>query len=336
LPQFGTASAAFRKRAFPQHTACRHKPAGPVCFCKRCINVKDRPEPLFEAHNSVRDHSRCGSAIRSSVCAHFSGDSGLMVEQSRDQRILNVPPVVAVLIVLLGLVHALLFLLLTPEQTTEFLLLFAFIPARYDTSLTTDIVWPGGLGADIWTFVTYALIHGGLTHLIFNAVWLLAFGAPVARRFGARRFLLLMAIAAAAGAAVHLATHFGELLPMIGASAAISGAMGAATRFAFQRGGPLALWRDPETAHRVPASPLMSSLRDPRVLAFLLIWFGVNLLFGVGSIGMPGVEQAIAWQAHIGGFLVGLLAFAAFDPIPLAPPASSQEEEDAFPPGDRL
>ena len=61
----------FRKRAFPQHTACRHKPADPVCFCKRCINVKDRPEPLFEAHNSVRDHSRCGSAIRSPVCAHF-------------------------------------------------------------------------------------------------------------------------------------------------------------------------------------------------------------------------------------------------------------------------
>ena len=113
-----------------------------------------------------------------------------MVEQSRDQRILNVPPVVAVLIVLLGLVHALLFLLLTPEQTTEFLLLFAFIPARYDTSLTTDIVWPGGLGADIWTFVTYALIHGDLTHLIFNAVWLLAFGSPVARRFGARRRLI--------------------------------------------------------------------------------------------------------------------------------------------------
>ena len=71
LPQFGTASAAFRKRAFPQHTACRHKPAGPVCFCKRCINVKDRPEPLFEAHNGMRDHSRCGSAIRSPVCAHF-------------------------------------------------------------------------------------------------------------------------------------------------------------------------------------------------------------------------------------------------------------------------
>ena len=127
-----------------------------------------------------------------------------------------------------------------------------------------------------------------------------------------------MATTAAAGAAVHLVTHFGELLPMIGASASISGAMAAAMRFAFQRGGPLALWRDREEAYRVPAAPLTSSLRDPRVLAFLLVWFGVNLLFRLGSISMAGVEQVIAWQAHIGGFLAGLLAFAAFDPIPVS------------------
>src|ERR1700736_5866726 len=129
-----------------------------------------------------------------------------MLDQPSSQRILHVPPVVLVLLVLLGLVHAFLYLVLTPEQTTEFLLLFAFIPARYDASVMPDIVWPGGWAADVWTFVTYALIHGDLTHLIFNAVWLLAFGSPVARRFGAGRFLLLMAIAAAAGAAVHLAT----------------------------------------------------------------------------------------------------------------------------------
>jgi membrane associated rhomboid family serine protease len=244
----------------------------------------------------------------------------------------NVPLVVVVLIVVLGVVHAFLFLALTPEEMTEFLLLFAFIPARYDATVMPDIVWPGGWAADIWTFVTYALIHGDLTHLIFNAVWLLAFGSPVARRFGPWRFLAFMATTAAAGAAVHLVTHFGELLPMIGASAAISGAMAAATRFAFQRGGPLALWRDGEDAYRVPAAPLMSSLRDPRVLAFLLVWFGVNLLFGLGSIGMAGVEQAIAWQAHIGGFLAGLLAFAAFDPIPISTGAGSDEGMDAPPP----
>jgi membrane associated rhomboid family serine protease len=207
---------------------------------------------------------------------------------------------------------------LTAEQTTEFLLLFAFIPARYDFSVLSDVAWPGGWAADIWTFVTYALIHADLSHLIFNAVWLLAFGSPVARRFGSLRFTAFMAVTAAAGAAVHLVTHFGELLPMVGASAAISGSMAAAARFAFQRGGPLEMWRDRAEACRVPAAPLSVSLRDPRVIAFLLVWFGVNILFGVFSMGMPGVEQAIAWQAHIGGFLAGLLAFAAFDPVPAA------------------
>jgi membrane associated rhomboid family serine protease len=241
-----------------------------------------------------------------------------MLDQPRRERMLNVPIVVGALIVVLGLVHAFLFLALTAEGRSEFLLLFAFIPARYDASVTADIVWPGGWEADVWTFVTYALIHGDLTHLIVNAVWLLAFGSPVARRFGPWRFLAFMAMTAAAGAAVHLATHFGELLPMIGASAAISGAMAAATRFAFQRGGPLTLWRDREDGYRVPAAPLVSSLRDSRVLAFLLVWFGINLLFGLGSFGMAGVEQAIAWQAHIGGFVAGLLAFSAFDPIPLS------------------
>jgi membrane associated rhomboid family serine protease len=241
-----------------------------------------------------------------------------MFDQPRRERMLNVPAAIVVLLAVLGLVQLLLMFVLTAEQTTEFLLLFAFIPARYDFSVLSDVAWPGGWPADIWTFVTYALIHANLTHLIFNAVWLLAFGSPVARRFGPLRFTAFMAMTAAAGAAAHLATHFGELLPMVGASAAISGAMAAAARFAFQRGGPLEMWRDRAEASRVPAAPLSVSLRDARVIAFLLVWFGVNILFGVFSMGMPSVEQAIAWQAHIGGFLAGLLAFAAFDPVPAA------------------
>src|SRR5207253_11161662 len=126
-----------------------------------------------------------------------------------------------------------------------------------------------GWAADIWTFVTYALLHGSLGHLLLNGVWLLAFCSPVAQRFGPLRFLAFMAVTAAAGAVAHLVTHFGELLPMVGASAAISGAMAAAIRFAFQRGGPLELWRDRAEACRVPAAPLVASLRDRRVIAFL-------------------------------------------------------------------
>jgi membrane associated rhomboid family serine protease len=76
-------------------------------------------------------------------------------------------------------------------------------------------------------------------------------------------------------------------------------------------------------------------LQDPRVLAFLLVLFGVNLLFGLGSISMAGVEQAIAWQAHIGGFLAGLLAFAAFDPIPISTGGGPNGGMDAPPPSDQ-
>ena len=75
---------------------------------------------------------------------------------------------------------------------------------------------------------------------------------------------------------------------------------------------------DPVRGPSTTWAPLAASLRDPRVIAFLLVWFGVNILFGVFSIGAGGVDQSIAWQAHIGGFVTGLVAFAAFDPVPMA------------------
>ena len=176
------------------------------------------------------------------------------------------------------------------QQDIEFVLTFAFIPARYDTSAVLGGVLPGGFGAQLWTFVTYSLIHADWTHLGVNAVWLLPFGSAVARRFGAARFLAFFAVTAAAGAAMHLATHAGEQSPVIGASAAISGTMAAAMRFAFQRGGPLGFWRQSDdAAYRVPAIPLAGVLRDPRVLAFLAVWFGINILFGLGSFPLTGM-----------------------------------------------
>ena len=239
-----------------------------------------------------------------------------MLDQPHHEKAFNVPAVVLGALVVLGLVHAVFTLALTSDEATQALLLFAFIPARYDSGmLPPNVEWPGGWAADVWTFVTYALLHGDISHLAFNAVWLLAFGTPVARRFGAGRFLAFMAATAAAGALVHLVTHIGELLPMIGASAAISGAMAATMRFAFQRGGAIGFWRDPDGARRAPAVSLISCLRDPRVLAFLLVWFGVNLLIGLFSVGLPGIQQAVAWQAHVGGFFAGLLAFSLFDPV---------------------
>ncbi|HKS84913.1 MAG TPA: rhomboid family intramembrane serine protease [Pseudolabrys sp.] len=231
---------------------------------------------------------------------------------------INIPPVVAAVIAVLVIVHLLRTLVLNDQQDVELLLNFAFIPARYDNSAVLGGALPGG-GADVWTFVTYAFIHASWTHLGVNAIWLLPFGSAVARRFGPPRFLAFFAVTAAAGAALHLATHAGEQYPMIGASAAISGTMAAAMRFAFQRGGPLNLFRDrdgEERAYQVPAIPLSGVLRDPRVVLFLAVWFGINILFGLGSFPVTGSEQPVAWQAHIGGFLAGLLLFSWFDPKP--------------------
>ena len=90
---------------------------------------------------------------------------------------------------------------------------------------------------------------------------------------------------AAIGALAHLVTHLGAMEPMIGASAAISGAMAAAMRFVFQQGGPLALLREgADDAYRVPAASLAATLRDPRFLLFLAVWLGLNALFGFGTI----------------------------------------------------
>jgi membrane associated rhomboid family serine protease len=103
---------------------------------------------------------------------------------------------------------------------------------------------------------------------------------------------------------------------MIGASAAVTGAMAAAIRFVFQRGGPAGLLRSrDDAAYHVAAVPLRALFRDPRLLVFLLVWFGLNALFGLPFFSLAGEGGNVAWEAHMGGFLTGLLAFSLFDPV---------------------
>lgn len=235
----------------------------------------------------------------------------------------------ALLVVMAG-IHAVRAMLpLSTDQ--EAIWTFGFVPARYDASVLAG-QFPGGSGAEIWTFLTYAFLHADLSHIAFNMLWMLPFGSALARRFGAVRFFVFLAMTAIAGAFAHLVTHQHEVAPMIGASAAVSGAMAAAIRFAFQSGSFLSFRRgDADAAARVPALPLMRSLRNPRVLGFLAVWFGINIIFGVGAIAVGASAQSIAWQAHIGGFLAGLLLFALFDPVPRA---LLQDNRAGIPPRD--
>lgn len=230
------------------------------------------------------------------------------------QPVFNLPPaIVACLAVLVG-IHAARLLLLTPQADFDLILRFAFIPLRVLEPETIGAAVPGGPAAAWWSFVTYALFHADWAHLVFNGLWLAAFGAPLAWRFGSARFFGFSVVGAIAGALLFLAFNSHELTPMIGASAAISAHMAGASRFAFFSGGPMVGFNGP-AAYRRPAPPLLTALMDRRVMTFLAIWFSLNLLFGLFAGNTTLASGPIAWEAHIGGFLAGLIAFRYFDPI---------------------
>jgi membrane associated rhomboid family serine protease len=247
-------------------------------------------------------------------------------ETSSHEPIFTLPGALTALLALMFAIH---FIRMALPETidTQVLLAFAFIPARYGPTMFPHSIYDS-LGPKIWTFLTYALLHADLSHIGFNSLWLLPFGSALARRFRALRFYGFLAVTAIAGALAHLVTHENELAPMIGASAAVSGAMAASMRFAFGSGGFLSFRRgDAEAAAVVPALPLLQALRHPRVLAFLAVWFGINIVFGIGSISLgTQTTTTVAWQAHIGGFVAGLVLFSLFDPISPTDPRDRGDE----------
>jgi membrane associated rhomboid family serine protease len=280
-----------------------------------------RAKPPISVHCSPSHPSEVLDPLES----QFESPPELPPDTPREP-ILTLPGALTAYVALLAVIH--LRVLLPAELENWTIDVFGFIPKRYDSTLL-DITFPGGAGAKVWTFVTYSLLHANLTHIGFNVLWLLPFGSALARRFGAVRFFLFMAVTAAAGALAHLLTHEHAIAPMIGASASVSGAMAAAIRFAFVQGSFLSFSRgDADAAAKVPALSLAHALRNGRVLGFLAVWFGVNIIFGIGSIAIGADGASVAWQAHIGGFLAGLMLFSLFDPVPRAAAHAAHASRD--------
>ncbi|MFA5900803.1 MAG: rhomboid family intramembrane serine protease [Hyphomicrobium sp.] len=226
---------------------------------------------------------------------------------SRHEPMFNVPASVLAVLATMVVVHAVR-INLGEDWDTWLTLALAFIPARY-SGFAAQL--PGGDIASVTSFLTHTLVHGDWIHLALNGAWLVAFGAAIANRVGTMRFLLLYAFCAVAGAATFLAVNPGLMMPMVGASGAISGLMGATMRFLFSAtDGPglAALREDPRS---VPLMPLKVALTDRRVVVVTIVFLIANLLavFGLGSVGVSG----IAWEAHIGGYFAGLLFFGFFD-----------------------
>ncbi|MCV3209696.1 rhomboid family intramembrane serine protease [Mesorhizobium sp. YC-39] len=220
-------------------------------------------------------------------------------EEQRREPVFNLPPIVLAVIVICVIVYLIQAYVLTDEQDLSLLIRAAFIPIRYS----------GRFDLDFYAFsspFTYAFLHGGFAHLAINMVWLAAFGSPLANRFGALRFSLFFAATGLAAVVLFWAVHPLGQAPLVGASGAISGMMGAAARFGFR------IDRSSGKAAFAGAPlPMAEVFRSRGVVTFLAVWMVINLVTGL--IGAPGVDGQIAWEAHIGGFVAGFFGLRFFD-----------------------
>ncbi|MCV6602358.1 MAG: rhomboid family intramembrane serine protease [Cohaesibacter sp.] len=217
----------------------------------------------------------------------------------------NLPQPIMVLGGLMVAIHVVREFFLSDFQAISVLATFAFIPAK---------------AGDIWTFVTYAFLHGSWMHLILNLVWMAAFATVVLRRIGTARFAGFFVVSAVAGAGLHSLFHAGSVTPLVGVSAVLSGAMAASARFAFSGYGS---WSDAlQASHRQPCLSLQQLRNNKQAMAFLTVWLVLNLIFGVLSLGGGG--SSIAWEAHLGGFVAGLFLFPYFDSFSQGPRKPSE------------
>lgn len=231
-------------------------------------------------------------------------------QRPKPEPAFNLPSTLVAIIVVLFAIHAVRTYLIGPELDEQILIDFAFFPARYDTAsqyyelLNRNLAW-------LWSPVTYSFLHGGWQHLLFNSFWMVAFGAPVVWRIGTPRLALFWCVTAIGAMVLHVAFHWGEAVPVIGASGVVAGLMGAAARFVFTPTGRI---RRTE-AHLNPRLSIAECLKNRSVLVFAGIWFATNLAIGLGVFALGG-DGAVAWEAHIGGFLFGFFLFSLFDPQP--------------------
>ncbi len=211
----------------------------------------------------------------------------------------NITRAVGILMAVNVAVH-ILRLLLPGDMAVRLLIYLGFAPSNYFDA-TGAFALPV-LASAYAAPVTYGFLHADAMHLLMNMAFLLAFGTGVERRLGATRFFVffLAVLVAATAGTVLMYLYTGQTVLVVGASGAVSGLFGAVLRFAFS-----------PRPHLRPAGQRRAS--NPALIA-AVAFVAVNLIFGISGVDPFGAVRAIAWEAHLAGFVAGYLLFPLFEP----------------------
>lgn len=211
----------------------------------------------------------------------------------RDTNPSRTTPYVTYTLIALNII-AFFFELSLGDYSGTFIYTFGVVPLRWETALEMGRI---GVGT-IVPFFSSMFLHGGWMHLLGNMLFLHIFGDNVEDRFGHGRFLLFYLFAGIVAAYTQIYFSPGSDIPMVGASGAIAGVLGA---YVFMFPGA-------RVATLIPIF-IFFQVIELRAFVFLGIWFIMQMFSGVMALGIGADAGGVAWWAHIGGFVAGAVLF---------------------------
>ena len=204
-------------------------------------------------------------------------------------------PLVNILFILVNVAVFLYQQMLPSPELQRFILTYGMVPAQLTEGFSGFLqgpALPGALAEAALPLISANFLHGGWLHLIGNMIYLWVFGDNIEGHLGPLRYLLIYLLMGAVSQLFHVAANPLSAIPLVGASGAIAGVLGAYF-ILFPRSRVLTL---------LPLGFFITFVHIPAVI-FLAFWFILQLLNATLAAGV----QPVAWWAHVGGFLVGLV-----------------------------
>jgi membrane associated rhomboid family serine protease len=209
----------------------------------------------------------------------------------RDKNPSRTIPFVNYVLIILNII-VFLFEISLGKAMEQFIYTFGVVPSYLMNDIHTLSI---GVGT-VMPFFTSMFLHGGWMHLLGNMLFLYVFGDNVEDRLGHWKYFIFYLIAGIAAAASQVFVSPNSEIPMVGASGAIAGVLGSYI-ILFPRARVLTL---------IPIFIFLQVIELPAFL-FLGIWFLIQIISGTFALGIGADAGGVAWWAHIGGFVSGII-----------------------------